>query len=505
MDPTAAPLVKDILRTNLFINGQYVAAVSGKTMDVENPHNGGVIVSVAEGDMEDVDLAVQAALSAFQHGSEWREMDAVQRGTLLNKLAALLERDLDKIAHLEAIDGGKPIGEAKYDTEDAIRTIRYYAGWADKYHGKTIPIAGNHLSITKKEPVGVVGQIVPFNFPLLMALWKIAPALACGCTIVLKPAEQTPLTTLYLGELMNEAGFPPGVLNIVTGYGVTTGAAITEHPSISKVAFTGSTSTGKLLMSVASKTLKRVSLELGGKSPLVIFNDADLDSAIEAADVGTFYNQGQVCSASSRILVQSGVYDRFLEKMVERTKQKKQGGPFVQGVNIGPLVSKVQFDRVMALIQKGKEEGARCVLGGDKTAMVDLYSNNDGSISEMGYFVQPTIFADVTNEMHIAREEIFGPVMCVIKFETTEDALFISNDTQYGLASSVFTENIETAYYYANRIKAGTVWINTYNVFDPAQPFGGFKNSGFGRELGECGMGLYTEEKVICLALKHKP
>ena len=478
------------LQTRLLIDGRFVDAVSRKTFPTYNPATGEVITQVAEADKEDVDLAARAARRAFE--TTWKYTDGSARRDLILKLADLLEYHREEMATLETLDNGKPYSESlNVDLALGVKCLRYYAGWADKISGKTNPVDGSFLSFTKHEPVGVVGQIIPWNFPLLMMIWKIAPALAMGCCIVMKPAEQTPLSALRMGELIVEAGFPNGVVSILPGYGPTAGAAITNHKDIDKVAFTGSTEVGKIIMEGAAKTLKRVTLELGGKSPLIINDDADIDAAVAAAQVGVFFNQGQVCTASSRIFVHERIYESFVRKLVEATGRRTQGNGF-KDVNMGPQVSDEQYRTVWKYIESGKAEGARCVAGGQK-------------VDSNGYFIQPTIFTEVQDDMKIAREEIFGPVMSILRFRTMDEAIKRANKSHYGLAAGIFSQNINTALKFASEIKAGTVWVNTYNSFDTAQPFGGFKQSGIGRELGEYALHNYTETKTIMIKLPDTP
>jgi aldehyde dehydrogenase (NAD+) len=477
-------------QTKLFINGKFVDAISGKTFPAYNPATGEVIAQVAEADKEDVDVAVAAAREAFEN--VWKFTDGSKRRDLMLKFADLIEKHQDELARLETLNNGKPLSEsAGVDVPYTIKCLRYYAGWADKVQGKTCPVEGNFMSIVKHEPVGVVGQIIPWNFPLLMAAWKLGPALAMGCTIVLKPAEQTPLSALRLAELVKEAGFPDGVVNVLPGYGPTAGAAIASHEDVDKVAFTGSTEVGKIVTQTASKTMKRVSMELGGKSPLIICEDADLDHAVACAQVGVFFNQGQVCTASSRIFVHEKVHDAFVAKLVESTKKRSQGNG-MEKVDMGPQVSAEQRDTVWSYIESGKLEGATVATGGE-------------AVNHPGYFIQPTIFTNVLDNMKIAREEIFGPVMSVLRFSSLDEAIVRANKSVYGLAAGIITRDINTAFKFANRIKAGTVWINTYNSFDTAQPFGGFKQSGMGRELGEYALQMYTEPKTIMIALSDTP
>jgi aldehyde dehydrogenase (NAD+) len=475
--------------TKLLINNQWVESASGKTFPTVNPATGTEICRVAEADAADVDKAVQAAREAFDKGP-WRKMAASERGRLLNKLADLIEKNADELARLEALDNGKPYQVAKTaDLPLVIACYRYYAGWADKIQGKTIPIAGNYFCYTRHEPVGVVGQIIPWNFPLLMQAWKLGPALAAGNTVLLKPAEQTPLTALRVGELILEAGFPPGVVNILPGYGPTAGAAIAWHNGVDKVAFTGSTEVGHLIMEAAARSnLKRVTLELGGKSPNIVFADADMEQAIEGAHFALFFNQGQCCCAGSRLYVEAKAYDEFVDKSVARAKARKVGDPFDPASEQGPQVDDVQFEKVMSYISSGKQEGASLLAGGNR-------------VGNRGFFIEPTVFADVDDGMKIAKEEIFGPVMSIMKFKSIEEVVERANRTEYGLAAAVWTRDISKAYAIANSVRAGTVWVNCYDVFDAGAPFGGFKQSGMGRELGEYGLQQYTEVKTVTVKL----
>jgi len=482
---------QEIKYTKLFINGEFVNAASGKTFPTINPATGKKLADIAEGDKADVDLAVAAAKEAFARGSVWRDLDASARGTLLNRLADYLQRDATIIANLETLDNGKPFEDAVFDVTCSVDTLRYYAGWADKVGGKTIPSDGNFLTMTRKEPIGVVGQIIPWNYPLLMLAWKWGPALATGNTLVLKPAEQTPLSALYVAALTIEAGFPPGVVNIIPGYGPTAGAAIATHPDIRKVAFTGSVEVGKIVSAAASATLKRVSLELGGKSPLVIFDDADLDEAVEIAHGAIFSNHGQNCCAGSRTFVQEKIYDDFVRKATEKAKQRKVGNPFEQGVQQGPQVDDEMFTKVLGYIEAGKKEGATLQTGGKR-------------VGSVGYFIEPTVFSNVTDNMKIAREEIFGPVQSILKFKTLDEVIERANNTNYGLAAGVITKNINNALIFSQAVEAGSVWVNCYDAVVPQAPFGGFKNSGIGRELGEEGIELYTETKTISIKLPVK-
>jgi len=472
----------------LFINGRWVDSVSGKTFDTLNPATEKVITSVAEGDSADIDLAVAAAREAFENGP-WKKTDARDRGRILLKIAGLIERNKDELALLDTLDNGKPINETtNADIPLVIDCFLYYAGWADKIHGETIPVRGDFFNYTLREPVGVVGQIIPWNFPLLMAAWKIAPALACGNTIVLKPAEQTPLSALRLGEICQEAGLPDGVLNIVTGYGPTAGAALAEHMDVDKIAFTGGSATGRIIMQAASKNLKRISLELGGKSPNIVFADSDVDSAVAGAMTGIFFNQGEVCCAGSRLFIEKSIHEEFIDKLSNKAANMRVGNPEDTGTQMGAQVSKEQFDKILGYIETGKQEGAKLVTGGERCG-------------ERGYFIKPTIFDAVDNNMRIAKEEIFGPVVSAITFDDVSEVVKQGNLSIYGLAAAVWTKDIKKAHRLARDLKAGTIWINTYNAFDAASPFGGFKQSGFGRELGVHALELYTHVKSVWINL----
>lgn len=472
----------------LFIDGRFVPSSSGKTFDTFNPATGEVLAVVSDADSTDVDLAVKAARRAFDEG-KWSRMSGAARGKLLYRLAELMEEHKEALAQLDTLDNGKPIRETTHaDVPLAIEHFRYYAGWASKIVGQTIPVSGNYFNYTRHEPVGVVGQIIPWNFPLLMAAWKMGAALAMGCTIVLKPAEQTPLSALYLAQLVQEAGFPDGVVNVVTGFGETTGAPLVEHPLVDKIAFTGSTEVGKLIMRQAAQTLKRVTLELGGKSPNIILPDADLERAIPGALMGIMFNQGQVCCAGSRLFIQKKSYDNVIADMVSRAKQIRQGDGMEPDSQMGPLVSDEQQTKVLGYIDSGISQGAELLVGG-------------GRPFDRGYFVEPTIFANVNDEMAIAREEIFGPVIAAMPFEDLDEVIARANNTEYGLAAGLWTENVRSAHYIANRLKAGTVWVNCYNAFDAAAPFGGYKQSGIGREMGSYALNNYTEVKDVWINL----
>jgi aldehyde dehydrogenase (NAD+) len=471
----------------LFIGGKWVDSKSGSTFNTINPATEEAITSIALAGEPDVDDAVQQARNAFDDGA-WSKLSATDRGKLLHKIADAILAHLDEFAYLETIDIGKPISESKnIDVPFVAELFHYYGGWANKYHGETIPVRGNYLNYTLREPLGVVGTITPWNFPLLLAVWKIAPALAMGNTVVHKPSEQSPLTSLKLAEICEEVGLPEGAFNVVTGNGRITGNAMLHHPGIDKIAFTGGTSTGIHVMQEAAKTLKKVSLELGGKSPNIVLEDADLDAAVKGSLSGIFYNKGEVCAAGSRLFIQENAHDAFLEKLLERGKKLAVGDPLDPKTRFGPLCNSDQMDKVLSYIMIGKEEGAKVVLGGDRAKVG----------SGKGYFVQPTIFDDVTNQMRIAREEIFGPVLSAIRFKDLDDLIAQANDTIYGLAAGVWTRDVKKAHYIAKKLKAGTVWINTYNMYDPASPFGGYKQSGFGRELGMHALESYTQVKSV--------
>ncbi len=473
----------------LLINSRWVDSESGATFATVNPTTGEEICQVAEASAADVDKAVQAAREAFD-GMRWRRMPASEKGRLLLKLADLIDKNADELAQLEALDNGKPVAVAKaVDVAAAAACFRYFGGWADKIQGKTIPIDGNFLCYTRHEPVGVVGQIIPWNFPVMMLAWKLAPALATGNTVVLKPAEQTPLSALRIGELILEAGFPKGVVNIVPGFGPTAGAAIANHMDVNKVAFTGSTEVGRIIMAAAANSnLKRVTLELGGKSANVVFADCDLDDAVAGAHNGLFFNQGQSCIAGSRVFVEEKIYDEFVEKSAAKARERVVGDPFEPKTQQGPQVDQAQLDRIMSYVERGRSDGARLVCGGER-------------LPGAGYFMQPTVFADVRDEMVIAREEIFGPVMSIIPFRSVHEVVERANASIYGLAAAVWTRDIKKAHTVAHGMQAGTVFVNCYNVLDTRAPFGGFKQSGIGRELGEYGLQQYTEVKTVTVRL----
>jgi phenylacetaldehyde dehydrogenase len=475
----------------MLINSKWVDAVSGKTFPTYDPSTGEVLAQVAEGDRADIDLAVKAARKAFDNGP-WRKMTPSERGRLIWKLGDLIDQHLEEFAFLESLDNGKPLTVARAaDVPLAAELFRYMAGWATKLEGNTIPLSvpytpnAKYLSYTLREPVGVVGQIIPWNFPLLMAAWKLGPALATGCTVVLKPAEQTPLSALRLGELILEAGFPEGVVNIVPGYGETAGAALAAHNDVDKIAFTGSTEVGKLIVHAATGNLKRVSLELGGKSPNVIFKDADMDVAIPGAASGIFFNQGQCCCAGSRLYVEKDVFDKVIEGISANAKKIRVGSGLDPKTQMGPLVSEEQLNRVCGYLESGFSQGAKAAAGGQKKG-------------EKGYFVEPTVLVDTTEDMKVVQEEIFGPVVVAMPFSSTEEIIPRANDNVYGLAAGIWTRDISKAHRMAESLQAGTVWINCYNIFDAALPFGGYKQSGWGREMGHDVLNNYTQTKAVC-------
>lgn len=477
--------------SRLFIANEWTDAASKKTFSTFNPSTGDVLSDIAAADAADVDAAVSAARAAFEN-PKWRNMDAADRALILWRIADGIEARAEHLVRLEVMDNGKPLREAQIDIREAIDSFRYYAGWTTKMSGDTLPVRGNILNYTVREPVGVVGAIIPWNFPLLMAAWKIAPALACGNTVVLKPAEQTPLTALELGAIAVAAGLPPGVLNIVPGLGESAGAAIVRHPGVDKIAFTGSTSVGKHIMREAAESLKKVSLELGGKSPNIIFEDADLDAAVRGSFSAIYYNTGQTCTAGSRLLVHESVKDQVVAKLAERASKMTAGDPLDPKTRLGPVISQEQMDRVLGYIKKGSDEGAKIVAGGTRLA----YNGE-----ERGYWIAPTIFDDVKADACIAQEEIFGPVLAVVTFRDEEEAIAIANSTIYGLAAGIWTNGVKRAHRVAKRLEAGTVWINTYHPLDAASPFGGYKQSGYGRELGANALDLYTQIKSVWVDL----
>jgi phenylacetaldehyde dehydrogenase len=488
IDPHVASFITE--RRKMLINGKWVEAASGNTFPTYNPATGDVLANIAEGDQADIDAAVKAARAAFN--GPWRKMTASQRGKLIWKLGDLIDQHLEEFAELESLDNGKPLTVARAaDVPLAAELFRYMAGWATKIEGNTIPLSvpytpgARYHAYTVREPIGVVGQIIPWNFPLLMAAWKLGPALATGCCVVLKPAEQTPLSALRLGELIQEAGFPDGVVNIVPGYGETAGAALAAHPDVDKIAFTGSTEVGKLIVHAAAGNLKKVTLELGGKSPNIIMADADLDVAIPGAASAIFFNQGQCCCAGSRLYVDEKVYDKVVDGIAAQASKIRVGNGFEPSTQLGPLVSEEQLNRVCGYLDSGFSEGAKAVAGGRK-------------VGDKGYFVQPTVLVNTTESMKVVQEEIFGPVVTATPYKDLQELMPRANDTVYGLAAGIWTKDISKAHTIAAEMRAGTVWINCYNIFDAALPFGGYKQSGWGREMGHEALELYTETKAIC-------
>lgn len=480
----------------LFIDGKWVDAESGKTFSTPNPSTGETLAEVAEADKADIDKAVTAARNAYE--GKWGKMSARDRGRLMYKLSQLIEERTSELAALETADNGKPIKESTYvDLPQVAENFEYFAGWATKIEGETIPVPGQMFNYTLREPVGVCGQIIPWNFPLLMAAWKLGPALAAGNTVVLKPAEQTPVTAMELGKLIQEAGFPDGVVNIVPGYGETAGAALAAHPGIDKIAFTGSTEVGKLIAKAAAENLHKVSLELGGKAPNIVFADADIDQAVNGAMMGIFFNQGQVCCAGSRLFVEENVQEEFVDRLKEKSANIVVGDPMNLGTNMGPQVSEEQLNRIKGYADIARSEGATVVAGGECPTLEPTFKN--------GYFYQPTIFSGVTNNMRVAQEEIFGPVVSVIPFKDEDALIKQANDTIYGLSAGIWTQNITRAHRFAKAIKAGVIWINTYNMFNAASPFGGYKQSGYGREMGKHALELYTNVKSVWVDLSGKP
>jgi phenylacetaldehyde dehydrogenase len=479
-------------KQKMLINGKWVEAASGKTFPTYNPATGEVLSHVAEGDREDIDRAVKAARAAFEKGP-WAKISPSERGRMMWRLADLIEKHTEEFAQLESLDNGKPLKIARIaDLPLAVDHFRYYAGWATKIEGNTIPMGlarqGSYHAYTVREPVGVVGQIIPWNFPLLMAAWKLGPALATGCCVVLKPAEQTPLTALRLGELIAEAGFPDGVVNIVPGYGETAGAALAAHMDVDKIAFTGSTEVGKLIVHAATGNLKKVSLELGGKPPNIVMDDADLESAIPGASMAIFFNQGQCCCAGSRLFIEKKVFDKVVDGISQAASKIRVRPGLDPESDLGPLVSEEQLNRVCGYLESGIKEGAKATAGGSR----------DG---DKGYFVKPTVLVNTNDNMKVVKEEIFGPVVTATPFSDMNEIINRANDTVYGLAAGVWTRDVKKAHAVASKLKAGTVWINCYNVFDAALPFGGYKQSGWGREMGHEVLKNYTEVKSVCSAL----
>src|SRR4051794_14785297 len=478
------------MQTRLLIGNEWRDAASGQTMEVVNPATEEIVASVACAGREDLDAAVNAARAALV--GPWSAMSARERGRLVRKLGERLLERADEVARLETVHNGKPISESRHiEIPAAAECFEYYGGWSDKVMGETIPVKGNHLTYTLREPIGVVAAIVPWNFPLLLAAWKVAPALACGNTVILKPASQTPLTALALGEIALEVGLPAGVLNVLTGPGATLGQAIVDHPGIDKIAFTGDTATGKGIMRSAAGTLKRITLELGGKSPNIVLADADIEAAVRGATIGIFYGKGEVCAAGSRLLVDRSIKNEFIDKLAARAKKIVPGDPLDPKTRFGAVSSRKQMETVLRYIESGKQEGATLVAGGLRT---DIGTGK-------GFFVQPTVFADVQPAMTISREEIFGPVLAAIEFADVDEAIARANDSAYGLAAGVWTRDIRKAHYVARKLQAGTVWINTYNVYDTAAPFGGYKQSGFGREMSAHALEHYTQVKTVWVDL----
>jgi aldehyde dehydrogenase (NAD+) len=472
-----------IERYDLLIDGTRRPAVSGQYFETINPATERNLAQVAEAGPADIDAAVASARAAFE--GIWSQMRAVERGNLLLRLAELIRRNQDELIELESLDSGKPVSAIRrQDLPAVLDTLTYYAGWADKINGQVIPARPDALTYTVREPMGVVGAIIPWNFPLMIGMWKLAPALACGCTVVLKPAELTPLTALKIGELALAAGFPPGVLNVVPGFGKSAGAALVDHPDVDKITFTGSPTVGREILRGAAGNLKRVTLELGGKSANIIFPDADIETAVKAAAAGIFFNTGQVCSAGSRILVHEDIYDEVVERMVARARSIRIGDPLETSTAMGPLVSKTQLNRVTNYIDIGKAEGATVATGGER-------------LDARGFYLLPTVFADVEHDMRISQEEIFGPVAAVIRFKDEQDAMRLANGTRYGLAAGVWSADIGRAHRFAARLKAGTVWVNTYGPTDVRLPWGGARDSGFGREHGDAAIENFTEPKAV--------
>ena len=484
------PATPTVRQTRLLIDNQWVDPVEGGEFETYDPATGEVIAHVAAGTAADVDRAVKAARRALEKGP-WARLDAAERGNLLYNLAELVEREAQSLAALEAWNAGKTIKDAIGDMQGVANTLRYYAGWADKIEGKTIPVRGSFLSYTLRQPVGVVGQIIPWNFPLLMLAWKWGPALACGNTLVMKPAEQTPLTALRMGELAIEAGFPPGVINLINGLGEVAGAALVAHPDVDKIAFTGHVDTAKIIQRQAAETLKRTTFELGGKSPNVIFADADMDDAVAGAFHAIYFHGGQCCTAGSRLFVEKKIHGEFVDRLVALASKRSIGDPLDPATEQGPQVSQEQMDKILHYVDLGQKQGAQLRTGGARRG-------------ESGFFVEPTVFDNVKDDMAIARDEIFGPVVSVLPFSQVDEVVERANNTTYGLAAAVWTKDIDKAHLFAKRVKAGTVWVNCYHVVDTTTPFGGFKMSGQGRENGEAALEHYTEMKTVTVKLNEK-
>jgi len=485
---TARPAARPTIRqSRLMINNEWVDASDGGTFDTLNPATGDVLAKVAHATAKDVDAAVRTARKALETGV-WSRMDAADRGRLMFKLADRIEQHATELAALESVNSGKTIRDSRGDVEGVVNTLRYYAGWADKIEGKTVPVRGNFLSYTLRQPVGVVGQIIPWNFPLLMLAWKWGPALACGNTIVMKTAEQTPLSAMRVAELAVEVGIPPGVINLLAGLGETTGQAMVVHPGIDKIAFTGHVDTARLIQKNAAPTLKRMTFELGGKSPNVVFGDADLDNAVEGAFHAIYFHCGQCCTAGSRLFVERKVHKEFVQRLAAEAKKRRIGDPMDEDTEQGPQVSQEQLDKILGYVASGQKQGAKLIVGGQR-------------VGERGFFVSPTIFDDVRDDMEIAQDEIFGPVVGVLPFDSMDEVVERANSTYYGLAAGVWTQDVNKAHTFAKRVKAGTVWVNCYHVVDTTTPFGGFKLSGQGRENGEAALDHYTETKTVTVKL----
>jgi aldehyde dehydrogenase (NAD+) len=483
----ARPKLPKVRQTKLLIDNQWVAAAEGGTLDALNPATGETVATVAAGTAPDIDRAVKAARRALEKGP-WGKMDAADRGRLIYRFADLIEENAEELAALESLNCGKTISDSRGDMKGAVNFLRYFAGWTDKIEGRTLPVRGEFLSYTLRQPVGVVGQIIPWNFPVFILAGKLAQTLACGNTVVVKPAEQTPLTALRVAELAIEAGMPPGVINVVNGYGETAGAALCVHPDVNKIAFTGHVDTAKIIQKAAADTMKRTSFELGGKSPNVIFADCDMDQAVAGAFHAIYFHGGQCCTAGSRLFVEKKIHDKFVERMAEAAEARKVGDQLDPATQQGPQVSQEQFDKIMGYVDQGTKQGAKLVTGGKR-------------VGDRGYFVAPTIFDNVRDDMAIARDEIFGPVVSVLPFTDTDEMIERANSTFYGLAAGVWTKNIDKAHLFAKQVKAGTVWVNCYHVIDGPTPFGGFKMSGTGREFGAAAIDLYTEQKTVTIKL----